>query len=110
MSFLGAIIAFVLGVVVSFANYKINDRILKVKPDLVAAGTVVRQLFNVGYLAAVYFIVPHTPFSMILALVGAVLGLTLAMFYFTYCLVRIMDKSKKTDDADKTGEDDNIAK
>ncbi len=92
MSFLGAMLAFVFGGIISFVNYKITGKILKEKPDLVAAGTVVRQLFNVAYLAAVYFLVPYTPFSLIPSLVGAVLGLTLPMFYFTSRLVKSMDK------------------
>ncbi len=102
MSFLGAMLAFVLGGIVSFGNYKITAKILKEKPNLVAAGTVVRQLFNVGYLAAVYFLVPYTPFSLIPALVGAVLGLTLTMFFFTARLVKSMDR---TGGKDKIGND-----
>lgn len=97
----GALIALALGCLISYINYRISAVILNKKPDIIAASSVVRQIVNVAYLAAVYFIAPLTPFSLVYLLVGAVIGLTCSMFYFTYRLI------KKTDNKNGSGGGEN---
>lgn len=87
--FFGAVLAFLAGAVISYINYRISLLVLRKKPDAVAASSVARQFLNIAYFAAVYFITPYTPWDMIPLLVGAALGVTIPMFYFTYLLLRV---------------------
>ena len=84
----GALLTFLAGAAVSFLNYCISRTVIRKKPDAYPMTTVVRQIMNVAFLAAVYFIAPYTPWGLIPLLVGAALGSTLTMFFFTYLLVK----------------------
>lgn len=90
---IGALISFAGGFLISFANYKITASIMKKKPEFIAASAIIRQLINVAYLVLVYFAAPLTSVSVVHLLVGAVVGLTLPMFFFTYRLVKKSDKN-----------------
>lgn len=90
---IGALISLAGGALISFVNYKITASIMKKKPEVIAASAVIRQIINVAYLVLVYFAAPHTPASVVYLLVGAVVGLTVPMFCFTYRLVKKSDKN-----------------
>lgn len=90
----GAALSLILGVLISFGNYRISVRMFDKNPALLQVTTLSRQLLNIGYLAAVYFIAPHTPWDRVPLLVAAVIGVTGGLFYFTYRLVKHMDKQK----------------
>lgn len=91
---IGAALAFIAGVAVSYLNYRISLAVLRRKPDAYPMTSVVRQITNVAYLAAVYFITPYTPWGLIPLLVGAALGSTLSIFLFTYLLVKESGKDR----------------
>ena len=84
----GAVLAFAAGIAVSLLNYRISLLVMRKKPDAYPMTSVIRQITNVAYLAAVYFIAPYTPWELIPLLVGAALGSTLSIFFFTYLLVK----------------------
>ena len=85
----GAAIAFVIGTAISFVNYLLSKRILVTRPDQYAITTVIRQLLNVAYLVVCFFIAEHVAVNLAALLIGAVLGLTLSSFYFTWKLLKI---------------------
>mgnify|MGYP004506050583 FL=1 len=92
--FIGAMITCLFGILVSFANYRLSVRLLVKNPASIQISTPARQILNIGYLAAVYFLAPYTPWDRIAMLVGAVVGVTGGLFYFTYRLVRRMDQMR----------------
>ena len=92
--FVGAAITCLFGILVSFANYRLSVRLLVKNPASIQISTLARQILNIGYLAAVYFLAPYTPWDRIAMLVGAVVGVTGGLFYFTYRLVRRMDQMR----------------
>lgn len=101
----GAVLAFLCGALVSFVNYLITRAILTKKPQMLTVSAVIRQILNVLYLAAVYFISPHTPWGVVPMLVGGVFGVTLSLFIFTCLLIKksdgSSDKDSRTDKAEK---------
>ena len=52
-------------------------------------------MINVAYLAAVYFVSSAVLSSVVYPLVGAVVGLTVPMFIFTFKLVKKNDSAEK---------------
>ncbi len=84
----GAALAFFGGAALSYVNYLLSRTVLRRKPELVAATAVIRQVLNVAYLAALYFLAPLTPWGLVPLLLGAALGITLPMFYFTTLLLK----------------------
>lgn len=83
----GALLAGLGGVLISYLNYLLSRQVLKKKPSLFSAVTVPRQIIQIGYLAVVYFLQPMTPWGLVELLVGAAVGLTVAMFFFTKSLL-----------------------
>lgn len=100
----GAIITFALGVVVSYLSFLISKAILTKQPGKFAFSTVLRQMVQIFYLVAVYFISKHVPWDTWYMLIGAVLGVTIPMIYFTSKLLQI-NKNINTKDNKKEGED-----
>ncbi len=89
-SIVGAIITAVIGFLVAYVNYILSKKVLIKAPEKYSVITVVRQVLQVGFLAFVYFV--GTKIQVInptYLLVGAVLGLTLPMIYFTKKLLSI---------------------
>ena len=88
---LGGALAFAAGAVLAYVNFRLSKNMLLKKSGVnsVGAVTVLRQIINVGYLLLVYFLAPKLPWSMIALLIGAVLGLTIPMFLFTYRLAKM---------------------
>ena len=91
----GALIAALIGALIAYLNYSLTRK-AAVSQDagagLSAAAPVLRMTLDVGYLAAVYFAAPHTPWDRTWLLVGAVVGLTLPLFIFTPLLVRAVNR------------------
>ncbi len=92
---IAAVAALLGGACISFVNYLITGAIMKKNPNKISFSAVYRQIMNIIYLVAVYFISSILVSSVVYPLVGAVIGLTVPMFYFTYKLV------KKNDDKNK---------
>ncbi|MBQ8400609.1 MAG: hypothetical protein IJX14_01640, partial [Clostridia bacterium] len=57
---------------------------------------------GIGYLAALYFAAPYTPWDGIWLLAGGAIGLTLPMFPFTFLLLRQVNKSTSVNDTSGT--------
>ena len=96
----GALLAFCGGALISFFNYLLSRAVLQYKATFYTAFSVVRQIFQIGYLVVLYFVASYTPWDALILLVGGVLGITLPMFFFTWRLLRLSDsQSKKGADA-----------
>ena len=83
----GAVLAALVGVLVSYLSYILSIQVLKKSPGLFTAVSVPRQIIQIGYLAMIYFVYPYTPWGLMELLIGAALGLTVAMFFFTKSLL-----------------------
>lgn len=92
MNFFGAFLAFLLGAAIAAVNYGFSRFVLKKHPEKFALTPVLRMVLQVGYLAAVFFLAPYTPWDRLWLLVGACLGVTLPMIGFTYRLVKLNDQ------------------
>ncbi len=101
----GAIITFVLGIVVATLNYLLSRAILVKQPEKYASGAIIRQLTQIIYIVAVYFVSTIAPWDSWYMLIGAVLGVTVPMIYFTHKLLKL-NKTVHTDKTTKEGEDD----
>ncbi|MBQ8766919.1 MAG: hypothetical protein IJZ16_08940 [Clostridia bacterium] len=100
----GAIITFVLGFAVAGLNFLLSRAILTKQPEKYAFSTILRQLIQILYIVAVYFVAEKTPWDMMYMLIGAVLGVTLPMFFFTQRLVKINDSMiKNRKEGDENG-------
>ena len=83
------------GVAMASVNYVITNAVMKKKPNMLSITAVIRQVINVAYLAAVYFVSSAVLSSVVYPLVGAVVGLTVPMFIFTFKLVKKYDSAEK---------------
>lgn len=91
----GAAAAAALGVVVAVVNYLLSKQVLLKAPDKYALITVVRQMVQIGFLAAVYFIGQKLENADVTyLLIGAVVGMTVPMLYFTKKLLKLNDSKK----------------
>ena len=103
---IGALIAAAAGVIVAFANYLLSKTILTKAPEKYSLITVVRQIFQIGFLVVAYFVGAGTEsVDTVYVLVGAVVGMTLPMIYFTKKLLVVNeltaeDKKEKEDETD----------
>lgn len=87
---IGAFITAVIGFLIAYVNYLLSGRVLIKAPDRFSAVTIARQALQVGFLAVVYFVgTKIQEINPVYLLVGAVLGLTLPMIYFTKRLLSI---------------------
>lgn len=103
---IGAVICVLAGLLIAYLNYVLSKKILETRPERFALATVLRQIVQVGYLIAVYFIGSELNVSLTFMLVGAVAGMTVPMLFFTKKLVafneRLDVKSEKGEE-DKNG-------
>ncbi len=98
---IGAAIAFVIGIGISFLNYRLTDVFIRKMPDKFSFVSVFRQTLGVLYIVALYFLSPYTPWDRTYLLAGAALGITIPMFIFTARLVSGgSTKSVKKEDDD----------
>jgi hypothetical protein len=102
---LGAVITFAVGLGIATLNFFISKYFLEKNPDKFAMTTVIKQIFNVGYLVAVYMSGDFLPFKLSYLLIGAVLGITLPMFIFTRKLLKL-NEEKRGKPRGKEGESD----
>ena len=104
----GAALAGLLGVLISYLSYLLSMAVIKKHPSLFTAVSVPRQIIQIGYLAAVYFLQPYTPWGLMELLVGAAVGLTVAMFFFTKSILAQMnEKTSSPEEKEESGGDEN---
>lgn len=104
---IGAAIAVAIGLFVAFVNYLISKKILIKAPEKYSLITVVRTVIQVAFLALVYFVGTKTGIAdPVYLLVGAVLGMTVPMFFFTKKLLAVNDsltRNTKNEKEDANG-------
>ncbi len=101
---LGAVIAAAVGFLIAFANYIFSKSVLLKAPEKYSGTIIVRQILQVSYLVAVYFVGSKTQIAdLAYLLIGAVAGMTVPMFFFTKKLLFLNDtiKTKKTEKEDE---------
>lgn len=100
----GGVLAALVGVLISLLNYKISLYVLQKKPELLSMMSIPRQLIHIIYLVIVYMVAPMMPWGLMELLVGAALGLTGAMFYFTQKLLKVTkSEGEKNNGGDENG-------
>lgn len=100
----GALITFALGIVVAYLNFLLSKVILKKQPEKYALGAIIRQITQILYIVAVYFVSTVSPWDTWYMLIGAVLGVTVPMIYFTHKLLQL-NKTFQSKEVKKEGED-----
>lgn len=103
---IGAFICALAGFLVAFVNYLLSKRLLETRPEKFALATVARQMIQIGYLIAVYFIGKGLTVSLTCLLVGAVMGMTVPMLFFTKKLLNLnesLSKKSKNEKEDENG-------
>lgn len=103
-SIVGALLAMLLGAGIAYVNYRMTSRAAVDPSERFSGVSFVRQMLNFGYLAAIFFVAPYTPWDRTWLLVGAVAGLTLPTFLFTFLLLRRLNQDKGGEDQNKGGE------
>lgn len=104
----GAVLAALSGVAIAFINYLFSKKVLIKSPEKFSLITVARQFLQVGFLVLVYFIGSKTQLAdPMYLLVGAVIGMTLPMIYFTRKLLHVNESTaKKAEKIEDRGETD----
>lgn len=106
-SIIGAVAAAIIGLLISYVNYIFSKKVLVKAPEKYSLITVVRQIFQIGFLIVTYFIAARIETAdPTWILVGAVLGMTLPMIYFTKKLLAVNEsaaKDKKEKEAETDG-------
>lgn len=93
---IGAAAAFAAGAVIAFINYLISKKVLVKAPEKYSLITVVRQIIQVGFLALTYLLGTKIQFADVTyLLVGAVVGVTVPMFFFTKKLLDLNGATMK---------------
>ncbi len=100
---IGAVICAAAGFLIAYVNYVLSRKILETRPEKLVLSTVARQVVQVGYLAAVYLIGSRLTVSLTYLLVGAVVGMTVPMLFFTKKLVAFNESLAQKS---KSGEED----
>ena len=87
---IGAVVVGIIGLFIAFVNYIISKNVLIKSAEKYSLVTVVRQIVQVGFLAIVYFAGSKVQtLNPVYLLVGAAIGMTLPMMYFTKKLLSI---------------------
>ncbi len=100
----GAGLAFLIGVALATLNYAISRRILMKNPAQFATGTILRQMIQIFYLVALYFLGRYAPWDPFYLLIGGVLGITLPMFWFTYRLLKLNASLQEADGKEESSD------
>ena len=100
---IGALLAFASGILVAAASYLVSKNVLIKKADKLSVVSVIRQVLQICYLAAVLVLSKVFQLNAVYTLVGAVLGMTLPMLFFTKMLLKVNEgisvkESGKEDD------------
>lgn len=98
-NFLGAILAFGIGVLIATVNYIFLRKVLMKKPSQYAIMQMVKQWIQVAYLIVLLVVGKYTPWDTNWLLVGGCLGITLPMIWFTYRLVKLNDSIKRKEES-----------
>ena len=104
---IGAAVAVLCGFLVALVNYILSKTILAKAPEKFSFVTVVRQVIQIGFLVAVYFIGEKIPdVNIMYLLVGAVVGMTAPMVIFTRKLISLnqtINKKEPEKEGDANG-------
>ncbi len=100
----GAVVSFALGIVVAYVAFLISKARLLKQPEKFAFSTILRQIVQLFYLASVYFVSKFTPWNTWYMLIGAALGVTVPMIYFTQKLLQL-NQSINTKNNKKEGDE-----
>lgn len=84
----GAVIAFIIGLAISFGNYKLSEYFLRHRPEKFPSVSIVRQFIQVAYILILFFAAGYTPWDRTFVLVGGALGVTIPMLLFTFRLLK----------------------
>lgn len=104
INIIGAVITAFAGFLIAFINYIFSKNVLLKSPDKYVVTSIGRQVLQVAFLVAVYFIGSKIQtVDIIYLLVGAVLGMTIPMFVFTKKLLAL-NESIKTKETEKGGQ------
>ncbi len=92
---IGGAVTATVGVFIAVINYLFSKKALTKVPDKYFLTTVTRQFIQVAFLVTVYFIGTKTQIAdTVFLLVGAVLGMTVPMIYFTKKLLSLNEAVK----------------
>lgn len=98
---ISAVIATASGLLVCFTNHTISKKVLAKSPNQYSFTILIHQILHIAFLAAVYLIASAIEaIDVAYPLVGAVLGMTVPMFFFTKKLLSLND-TIKTENAEK---------
>lgn len=97
-NWVGAALAFAVGVGIAALNYLFSKFILRKHPTQYASATILRQIIQILFLVLLFALGDLTPWNKAWLLVGGVLGITLPMIYFTSRLLKFNNgKEDKSD-------------
>ena len=83
----GFVVALLGGVAIAVVNARISQAAYFRNTSRLSLCFLARQLLNVGYLVALYFLSDILPWDAVTLLLGGALGLTLPSFYFVRRMV-----------------------
>ncbi len=89
---IAAAVALIVGVSISYVGYLFSKKAVSKGGNGISLMSFVRQAINIAYFVAVYFISAKLGINIIYPLIAAALGITVPMFYFTYRLIKNMEK------------------
>lgn len=92
---IAAVAALLIGSLIAYLNYRISKSAMHKSAQTVSAMMIVRQIINIAYLVGVYFLSNLAHVSPMYALIGAAVGLTVPMFWFTCKLANHANPSKE---------------
>ena len=98
---IGAAFFLILALGVAYGNYRLLKGALTKSTNRILLIFLLRELINLLFLAAVFFLAPYTPWSRFVLLISAVVGLTVGLFGFTFSLI------KKIPSQDQGGDNNN---
>ncbi len=88
-----AVLAFLLGCGIAFLNFQLSKWVIKTRPHSFAAVGFIRQAVEILILVIVY-IVGKQFVNVWYPLIGAVLGMTIPMFFFTKRLLGLLEPAE----------------
>lgn len=101
---IGVSVAIIVGFLVALTNFFLSKTVLTKAPEKYSLITVVRQVLQIGFLVVVYFIGEKIQeVNTIYLLVGAVVGMTVPMIYFTKKLLSVNGSLNKKKEDDVNG-------
>ncbi len=102
---IGGAVAIIVGFLVAFINYFFSKTVLLKAPEKYSLITVVRQVLQIGFLVVAYFVGDRIQaVDTVYLLVGAVLGMTVPMIYFTKKLLSLNEAFNKK----SSGKEDDV--